>query len=332
MRTNSLQGRITAGRSTLPLVILTCIICWISISILLPASPKEPDSNLLWQSLRELIPTWGMRTASFVIYAIIGYFLIEINNTFAIIRMRASVQTSFYFALITVCPGLHLLYAGDIVSIAFILSIYFLFKSYQQLHSAGYLFQSFAFIGAGSLVFPQLTFFAPIWLIGAYNFQSLTFRSFCAAVLGWALPYWFLLGYAFFHGQMDLFYNPFRELAMFQPIRFGEAFELWELVTLGYLLVMFLVSAIHCIATGHKDKIRTRSYLHFLIFLCFCIFLFIVLQPEHCTDLLSPLLIVVSILIGHLFVLTNSRTSNWFFIGSSIALIGLYLFNIWTLL
>lgn len=321
------------GRITLPIVILTCIICWITTSILLPASPREPGSYPLWQSFRELgIPSWGMRTASFVIYAIIGYFLIEINNTFAIIRMRASVQTSFYFALITACPGLHLLYAGDIASIAFLLSLYFLFKSYQQLRPAGCLFHSFAFIGVGSLIFPQLTFFAPVWLIGAYNFQSLTFRSFCAAIVGWSLPYWFLLGHAFFYGQMDLFYNTFRELGTFHPIRFGEAFQWWELVTLAYLFVMFVVSAIHCMVAGYQDKIRTRSYLHFLIFLCFCIFLFIFLQPEHCINLLSPLLIVVSILIGHLFVLTNSRTSNWFFIGSSIALIGLYLFNIWTLL
>lgn len=333
MRTNRLQSRITAGRFTLPVVILVCITCWIATSILLPASPKEPGSYPLWQSFCELnIPVWGMRLASFVLYAIIGYFLIEINNTFSIIRMRASVQTSLYFALITACPGLHLLYAGDIASVAFLISIYFLLKSYQQPRPTGYLFHAFAFIGAGSLVFPQLTFFVPIWLIGAYNFQSLTFRSFCAAVVGWSLPYWFLLGHAFFYGQMELFYDPFRELATFQPLRFVNAFQLWELVTLGYLFLMYLVSAVHCAVAGYQDKIRTRSYLNFLIFLCFCIFLFIFLQPEHCMDLLSPLLIVVSILIGHLFVLTNSRTSNGFFIGSSIGLILLYLFNIWTLL
>jgi len=47
-----------------------------------------------------------------LLFAGIGYFLIELNNTFAIIRMRASVQTSLYFLLITACPGMHLLYAG----------------------------------------------------------------------------------------------------------------------------------------------------------------------------------------------------------------------------
>lgn len=333
MRTNSIQNRITTGRITLPVVSLFCIVCWIVTSILLPDSPKEPDNYPLWQSLMEIgIPAWGKQMASFVLYIIIGYFLIEINNTFAIIRMRASVQTSLFFVLITACPGLYLLYAGDIAAIALLISIYFLFKSYQQSYSMSCLFHSFAFIGAGSLIFPQFTFFIPIWLIGAYNFQSLTFRSFCAAVVGWTLPYWFLLGHAYFYGQMELFYAPFRELVTFRPILFAEEFELWELVTLSFLFILYVVSSVHCLAKGYQDKIRTRSYLNFLILLGFAIFVFILLQPSHCINLLSPLLIIVSILAGHLFVLTNTRTSNWFFIGSSLGFILLYLFNLWTLL
>ena len=56
------------------------------------------------------------------------------------------------------------------------------------------------------------------------------------------------------------------------------------------------------------------------------------LQPTLSMNLLSLLLIGVSILVGHLFVLTNSRTSNLFFISSMVALIALFCFNIWTLL
>ena len=115
---------------------------------------------------------------------------------------------------------------------------------------------------------------------------------------------------------MELFYQPFVELVHFQPVNPGKDLQLWELVTLGYLFILFIVSAAHCIVSGFEDKIRTRSYLHFLIFINFCIFLFIFLQPAHCMDLLSLLLIGVSILVGHLFVLTNSKAANLFFIGS----------------
>ena len=246
--------------------------------------------------------------------------------------MRASMQTAIYFLFVTVCPEMHLLYAGDIAALASLISIYFLFRSYQQSHAAGYLFYSFLFIGMGSIIFPQLTVFSVLWILEAYRFQSLTLRSFCGALLGWMLPYWFLFGHAFFYNEMDLFYRPFIELSTF-----GEAFHLqtlqsWELAILGYLLVLFIVSAVHCIAAGFEDKIRTRAYLQFLIDLTIFLFLLIAIQPNYCSDLLPLLMISCSILIGHFFVLTNSKSSNVFFIVSLVSLILLFAFNIWTLL
>ena len=187
------------------------------------------------------------------------------------------------------------------------------------------------FIGLGSLFFPQLTLFIPLYWIGAYGFQALTPKSFFSSLVGWTLPYWFLLGHAYFYDEMDLFYQPFIELATFHPINLWD-FPLWEIATLGYLFVLYLVSSIHCLVAGYEDKIRTRSYLHFLIFLSFCIFVYILLQPVLTVHLLPLLLIGVSILTGHFVVLTNSRASNVFFICALAGLILLFGFNIWTLL
>ena len=299
----------------------------------MPDLEADESGSLLWNTAMSFgMPDWANLLASFVLYALIGYFLIELNNAFAIIRMRASVQTSLYFLLVTACPGMHLLYAGDIAAIAFLLSLYFLFKSYQQSRPSGNLFHSFVFIGAGSLLFPQLMYFIPIWLIGAYNFKSLTPRSFCGALIGLSVPYWFLLGHAIFHKEMELFYEPFKELVHLKPVDLLNGFEQWEVVTLAYLAVLFIISTIHCVVAGYEDKIQTRGYLHFLIFLSLCIFFFILLQPQHTMNLLSLLFITASILIAHLFVLTNNKLSNCFFICSMIALILLFGFNTWTLL
>ena len=136
----------TAGRWTLPAVIFICALCWVLTYFLFPdsiASTTPKDSSSFLQSTRDLLlPGWAERIVSFLVYAIIGYFLIELNNQFSIIRMRASMQTAIYFLLVTVCPGMHLLYIGDIVALGSLISIYFLFKSYQQAQAAGYLFYS----------------------------------------------------------------------------------------------------------------------------------------------------------------------------------------------
>lgn len=336
MRNKKLQNQVTAGRFTLPVVILICTLCWVSTYFLFPdlmTAPTQENLSSFWQSARDfLLPGWAERIVSFLVYAVIGYFLIELNNQFGIIRMRASMQTAIYFLLVTACPEMHLLYAGDIAALAFLISIYFLFKSYQQSRAAGYLFYSFLFIGAGSILFPQLTVLSVLWLFEAYRFQALTPRSFCGALLGWMLPYWMLFGHAFFYNEMELFYRPFIELTTFGDVFNLQILQTWELAVLSYLLVLFIVSAVHCIAAGFEDKIRTRAYLQFLIDLTIFLFLLIAIQPNYCSDLLPLLMISCSILIGHFFVLTNSKSSNVFFIVSLVSLILLFAFNIWTLL
>lgn len=332
MRSKRLQSRITAGRFTLPAAIFLSAICWMLTAALLPLIPAAEDGYALWGSADgQGLSVWASYLLSFLSYGIIGYLLIALNNTFAIIRMRASVQTAIYFLLISVCPAMHRVHAGDFASVAFLVSLFFLFRSYQQQQAAGSLFFSFAFIGAGSLLFPQLTLFIPVFWIGASGFQSLTLKSFFGSLVGYSLPYWFLLGHAYFHGDMPLFYAPFAELARFRPLSTDD-YPLWEVATLGYLFVLFVVSSVHCLVSAYEDKLRTRSYLRFLIFLTICIFLFIALQPVHTVQLLPLLLIGVSILTGHLVVLTNSRASNVFFICALAGLVLLFGFNVWTLL
>lgn len=336
MRNKRLQSQVTAGRWTLPLVVFLCTLCWVLTFFLLPdltPSLDKEGSSTIWQSIRSLLfPSWADRIVSYLVYAFIGYFLIELNNRFTIIRMRASVQTAIYFLLITVCPEMHLLYAGDIAALTILISIYFLFKSYQQSQASGNLFYSFFFIGAGSIFFPQITVLSLPWLLAAYRFQSLNPRSFCGAILGWMLPYWMLFGHAFFYGEMEMFYRPFYDLATFGNIFNFEVLQPWEFATLGFLLVLYIVSTAHCIIAGFEDKIRTRAYLQFLVELTAFLFLLIALQPILCNDLLPLLMISSSILIGHLFALTNSKTSNVFFIITMVSLILLFGYNIWTLL
>lgn len=330
MRSQRFQNRVTAGRFTLPAAILISVTYWILSAILLPDLDMGKGSYPLWNTFCNVcIPAWGSRLFSFILYAIIGYILIGLNNTFAIIRMRASVQTAIYLLLVSACPSMHILHAGDLTAIIFLIALYFLFRSYQRSRPTGYLFYTFVFIGIGSLLFPQLTFFVPIFWIGAYSFQSLHTKSFFASIIGWCLPYWFLLGYAYISGQMEVFYQPFLELTNFRPVRFD--FQPWELATAGYLLLLYIASSSHCLIAGYEDKIRTRSYLHFLIFLNFCIFVYIGLQPALYPHLLSLLLIGTSILTGHLFALTGSRASNIFFIIMLAGLFILFGFNLWTL-
>jgi hypothetical protein len=312
-RKSSILRRTTAGRYTLPAVILLSLLCRLIIAFSLPSEQAWYD-------------TW----LNFLLVLLVGYSLIGFNNTFGIIHIRASVQTSIYLLLFAVCPPIQQLHWYDLTSLLYLPAIYFLFRSYRHAHPANYLALSFFFLGIGSLFFPKFTFFAlPFW-IGALSFQSFTLKSFIGSLLGWILPYWILFGYAYLIGDMGLFLHPLEELVTFHLPTKG--YELWQIAILAYLLLLFLVSSIHTFATGYQDKIRTRNYLYFFMLIFAFLFLWTLLQPVRFMQLVPLMLINISFPVGHWLTLSNSRSTQVLFISFGVALLGLFIFNLWTLL
>ena len=98
------------------------------------------------------------------------------------------------------------------------------------------------------------------------------------------------------------------------------------------LLLLYVVSVAHCLATGFSDKLRTRSYLHFLLLVNGLLFLLAFLQAWLCIQILPLLLIGVSLLSGHLFALSGGKAANIFFVVSLLLLLLLFVFNLWIFL
>ena len=318
------QRIVPSSRLTLPAAQFLSLALWLAAFMLCPLPCTQG-----WLSGTEL-PWWAGRLASFALCTATAYFLIQLNNRFALIRTRASLETAIGLLLAAACPAVHLCPAGDVSAAAFLLAVYCLFGGYHRHHSSGYLFRSFAFLGAGSLAVPQLTFLTPLFWAGAYGLRALNLRSFLASLIGWFFPYWFLLGHAYFYGDMELFLAPFRELSRFSASDF--TFRTDEAVTLGFLFALFALSGVHHLLTAFNDKISTRSYLYFLILAGLALFAAILFQPPLFSRLLPSLIIPTAILAGRLLVSSDSRLSDIFFILTFAGLFLLFGFNLWMLL
>lgn len=326
-----IQQRITTGKFVLPVVMLLSVAIWIGVYLVKPVGVFSSSSSPIWQLIEPFFLGKPLSLViNFLLYSGIAYFLIELNNAFAIIRLRASVQTSLYFILIAVCPELYALHSGTVITLCMVASIFFLFQSYQHAKPTGGIFYSWMFLGLGSLIFPQLLYLAPLYLIGAYNFQSLSPKSFFAGLIGVTFPYWFLIGYAFTFNRPEMFYHPFGELVNFMPVNVF-ALKGWQIATIGYVTLLFVVAVVHSLIHGWQDKIRTRAYLNFFSLLGVCLVVALILQPQHFITIFPLLLVCFSFLVGHFFALTHSRASNFFFIFSLIGLIALLGYNLWML-
>ncbi|MDR1003540.1 MAG: hypothetical protein LBL97_00810 [Prevotellaceae bacterium] len=309
-----LQHIFAAGRYSLPVTIFLALVCWIVAFMLLPDRPSGGES-----------------LAGLLLYAATGYLLILLNNAFALIRIRMSVQTMVYFLLVAACPVLHRSIPEAMAAALYLPALFMLLYSYQNKHTAEQACYTFMLLSAGSLFYPRLMLFMPLFWVGQYMFQSLTAKTFVAGCVGWLLPYWFLLAYAYLTGDMSRFTEPFGELVTFQPVT-ERGFLPWEGATLLFLFVLFVVSSIHSLTNGFQDKMRIHVYLQFFVLTTLFFFIYVLLQPAQALPMLPFLLINVSVLTGHFVAQSDSRSSNCFVVAVLLLLFSLFAFNLWTLL
>lgn len=329
MTTRRFQYKVVSGRYTLPGALLMAVLCRLLVQFVLPDSVLPESGGMLWVTELRLLPDGVVFGGGLLAHVLTAYLLILLNNTYALIRQRASFQSAVYLLLVSLSPDLYGLQAGHVAGLAVVGSLYFLFRAYRSSSAAADLFLANACTGVGTFFVPQLAFLLPVYWMGAYMLQALSWRSFFGSLLGWMFPFWFLLGHAYFYGDMKLFVEPFVEMGHFCPLfhGFGEG-KLW---ILAYLFVLFLVAACHVLLRGLDDKIRTRCFLRFFVLLGVCLFLLVCLQPPLYAVLLPVLAVCVSVLAGHLFVLTHGRASNVFFIICLLAGMALYVVHLWML-
>lgn len=326
-----LQTEWVASPLTLPLSLVGVLLVWMLTGVFGLADAAPAFIGLLGRDGvgTWLSSPWVSHTVALLGYVLLGYMMLELNNAYAVIRMRTSLQVSLTGWLLAASPTLLQSPVGAWVSASVAVSLYFLFRSYQQADRPIYLFRSAAYLGLGSLLFPPLLLLEPVCLLGAYLFRSLTWRGFFAAVLGLCLPYAFLLGYAYWWNRMDLFTAPFADLALLrQPLSFAASGSVWTLW--GVMLLLLLVGSLHYFGTSNDDKIRTRNYLHFLVLLGVVLFALSLLLMGQAVVWLAALLPVVSLVGAHLFALSHSKASNLFFLFYIISLLAVFSFCVWS--
>ena len=324
------RQKMATGRPVLPVTAVASFLLWLLFAV------RRPDAGGVDAYVfRRLFDEHVSRTvygplASLLGYAAVVFLLIELNNAYAVIRIRTSFQSSLYAWLLVASLFLFVPSSGSVVALCLVAALYFLFRSYQSSHAAQWAFSCTLFLGAGSLLFPGLFLLSPVFLLGLYLFRAFHARSFWAGLLGWCVPYWFLWGHAFWHGRMDLFYAPFRELVSFAPL-FSVPLP-FSVLAVGLLAVLLLVcGSIHYGFSSYEDKIRSRAYLNFLVLLGFVLALLGVCQTQHAAMVLQLLLPVVSLLGAHLFSLLRARWANWFFLLFFVSVLLVALNGLWML-
>lgn len=311
-----IQNQVAESRYLLPSVTAFAIAVWLASGQLIPTLP--------FTSTQLLHGAW----VQFVCFLVTVYMMVELNNSYALIRIYSRTVSSLF--LLLTCAGSFLFASlgGAIVQLCFVGFLFTGFHCYQDKQSAGWIYYAFICLGLASVVFVNILFFVPfLWLQMFFQLSSLSWRTFFASLIGLLTPYWFALPLLMFQGQYDWLPAHFAALAEF-------SYDLSQL-TVNQLLLFFLVVGIGITGTVHYwrkksgDNIRIRLFYNCFIYNWMLAAGFLILQPQHYDALIRIMIINVSPLIGHFLALTSTRTTNIAFYAIGGLIFVLTVFNLW---
>ncbi len=324
-RNNNLQGKVTTAKATLTVVIIVVSALWLMGSF---TSISEVSSSDIWQRVTEVVKGALLRDViGYALLCIATLQMVLLNNTFALIRTHTGFHLTLFFLFAGLLSPQTLAVTSALVPFM-LLSIQSLFHTYQNREAMDYAFQCCMFLSIGSLFFPPMLFFIPLFFGAMINYMAMTPRTFMASIMGLLAPYWVLFAYAFCTDKLDIFVRLWEKLVPTLPDY--SALSLVDELSLVFIWLVTIVSSINCMQQNFSDKIRTRYHLGFLILLQLWASVLIILQPSDYQALFPLLFIGSSILGGHFFTLSHGRWTNVFFIVCSLLFIALIGFKVWT--
>lgn len=267
---------------------------------------------------------------SFLLLAMSSFLMMELNNANALIRIYSRMVSCTYIMLAVMAHFLFADVANGVVQLCFVSFLLFFFHAYQDKRAVGHVFYGFLMLGIGSIFFVQILYLVPVlWILLYTNVMAGSARTFFASLFGLAVPYWFVGGYDVYAGDIWSLVEHFRQLTVFSPLTLEPSISVHQALAVALVVLFGVVGIVHFHRNSYKDKIRTRMLFEVFMTVAVCLFVFMVLQPQHVNSLLGMLIVCVAPLWGHFAALTHTRLTNLSFVLFVLMLLSATIYNIW---
>ena len=242
------------------------------------------------------------------------YVVMELNNRFALLRIRSRLVSSTYLLFMAVMPALHAWHPRQLCTLCFALSYAMLFSVYQRVRAEGYVFHAFLFMGVGSMLFPPMLVLAFLFYFSLiFQLRNFGWRIFMAGLLGLLVPYWFRLAYALTTHTLATSFDFLLAYTRYEVPDYGSVSWL-QWTNVGVVGLLGWLGLCHFLRTAYNDKIRTRMYFYTLTVLHLTLLGALAAQPQHYAMLLPLLTVTTAPLAAHHFTLSRGRSALLWFI------------------
>ncbi|MDR0795983.1 MAG: hypothetical protein LBE79_08050 [Tannerella sp.] len=319
--------------SSLPNMVFTflvCLMCWYvgyDLRIGFPVTGSD-STSLIWDVFCGFLTDRNfVYLAGFSLLLLSASFIQRIHFIFMIVQGKTTLPFLLFFLLNSANPDFYPIHPGSIAIFLLIFAIFELFGSYQNPSSTGRIFNLMVSIGVGSLIWPHLLLFIPVFLIGMYQFRILNTRTFFAGILGLLTVFWFVLGWCVWKSDFTVFTNLAQCLSEIHIVFTNESrLSVWLKPLFFFFLMIVLL--FHISTQESERTIRTRHFLTFIFMLGFYSFILSLLYAPVFVDFEYLFYLSVSI-IASCSLSGNGIRSYLFYYLLITLLIGAYILKLW---
>ena len=331
------QSKKGLSASSLPNVIFTlliCAACWYLGYYYRIGFPVRSNSgtSLLWNFVCTVLTEEKyVYIAGFSLLFLAATFIQRFNFLFVIIKGRTILPFLLFLILNSVNPDFYPIRPVSIALFLLILSLFELFGSYQNPTVTGRMFNIMVYIGAGSLIWPYLLWFIPIFWIGMYQFRILNTRTFLASLTGIFTIFWFVLGWCVWKHDFGVFTNIVQCLLDFRIVFANESWITDWPTPLCFFI--FMIGILFYLSLQElESSIRTRHFLSFLFLFGFFSFILSLFYASVFVDFECIFYLSVSIIISYYFSGKYGLATYLFYYLLIALLIVLLFIHLWNFL
>lgn len=244
-------------------------------------------------------------TSIFLVVAV-AYLMQLVNDRYMFIRIKSKLPALLFVIIVGGFVPMHTLHPVYFGAIFMLLAVYRMFAIYETKRAYASTFDIGFLLGVGALFYLNLSVLLPAFIVGvALLGRETGWREFFTLLIGFILPFLFVLSYVVLTDRMEEMYNILQQ-NIFTPVNHFRS-NIPLQVYLVTLLLFTITGSIGMFGQYDTKKISSRKY--FIVF--FWIFIFSLIGftflPVTSQEMLVITAIPVTYLIANLFVFMKSR-------------------------
>lgn len=329
MRNRNVIDKIATGRASVFLTLLT-VISMITVREIFfsKAIITKPVYGLFAHILQPYVGNSLTRSLVEGLFILVFAFVLNHADTrYNIIRTRTSLP--FFFTSLLLATNSFLLgnLLQSVAALLVLLAISSLFESYQETRAEKNAFDIALLLSLASLFWIKILYLLPIFWFGLYAMKTLSFKSWLASIVGIIAPYWFAFFYFAYNNNYEPLLQYGQTIIEFELIDFSTT-QLYTWIHLGITIVASFFALTHAMFSSLTDKIRTRSFLIFLVVLIFSSYILTFVDFRNSGSALYVSYLLSAFMISHLFASVRGRFTSFLFHIMLYSYILLYLWSL----